>query len=116
MEEIKATEVKNWREKLGLSRKRLAEFAKVSMTTLRQLELGKHKPQQRTIKRITEALQKVASGKLPVESAAANSKPTEQKPAPAEGPIRLSNLDLELISRILNMTEAQKIDLLKQII
>lgn len=56
MEEVNVKEIKSWREKLGLSQKKLSELAKISLNTIRQLEIGKHKPQQRTLKRLSEAL------------------------------------------------------------
>jgi transcriptional regulator with XRE-family HTH domain len=181
MDNLKPTELKSWREKLGLSQQRLAKFAKVSLATLRKLEVGGQKPQKRTLSKVFAAIKEIESDPTkvvkppravrrgrpkkevaapkpkarrgrppkvkaekppkparvkaprvkaprvkaaPIKAApvkAAPVKPAPVKPAPAKapavssGPIRLSNLDLELISRILNMRDSEKLDLLKKI-
>jgi len=182
MEEFKVTDLKSWREKLTLSQKRLAELAKISLTTLRQLEIGSHKPQNKTLKKIWEVMKAIESGALSMteiktrrgrKSAAAPApapapaavvaKPTPAappvaapkpapvpapavKPAPAPAPapkpapapvprpapapaptaapavpargtvpIQLSNLDLELINRVLNMSGREKLALLEKL-
>ncbi len=200
MEEFDVKDLKGWREKLILSQKRLAELAKISLTTLRQLEFGTHKPQGRTVKKIFEVMKAIESGQMsmsevkpprkrrkdaktpagvstpapapaPSPVAAATPAPVPKKrgrkpkaltsapqpapqptpkpapqPAPKPvprpvpqplprpsapvpepvvprpavaqmplGPIQLSNLDLELINRILNMTGKEKLALLERL-
>jgi len=47
MEEVTPQEVLSIRKRLGLSVKKLSELANINMTTLRQFELGKQKPQKK---------------------------------------------------------------------
>lgn len=68
MEDFDSTQLKTWREKLDLSQKRLAELANISLTTLRQLEFGTHRPQGRTLKKILEVMHGVESGSLTHEA------------------------------------------------
>ena len=197
MNEFTLSELKAWREKMGLSQQRFATIAKVSLLTVRQLETGLHSPRKATLAKIIEAVKAVeANPELAVHRrrrrrAAAEEAPgmegapaleaapvaegmaaavvvpvAEGMAAPAEAPalpkrrgrppkalvegeaavpkrrgraaydaeggaparaaapspyiftpdesrpIKLSNLDLELISRILNMTGREKLDLL----
>ncbi len=172
--------LKNWREKLGVSQKRFAELAKISLTTLRQFEIGSHKPQRKTLKKLNEVMQGIEAGnlgeeairpprkrrkdakiKLDVEASniisGANLGPTKRRgrppklqnstetlavpealpassdpvPTPKQnsaplptsaqtapssiGVIQLSNLDLELINRVLNMSGKEKLALLAQL-
>ncbi len=171
--------LKKWREKLGVSQKRFAELAKISLTTLRQFEIGSHKPQRKTLKKLTEIMQGIEAGKFEVDS----NHPTKTRNqrsnsengtemlsdvnapelltpkrrgrppragrlihetkivAPVKdaniqnshstspihsqtiqpiatnglGVIQLSNLDLELINRVLNMSGKDKLSLLSQL-
>lgn len=165
--------LKNWREKLGVSQKRFAELADISLTTLRQFESGSHKPQRKTLKKLTEVMQGIEAGtfseatirpprkkrlsanasdipedagdtlgkrrgrpprlnqnddhlsSLPMEQQAQNVQVVAPVPiqvptiSPAiqtsSGVIQLSNLDLELINRVLNMSGKEKLALLTQL-
>ncbi len=181
MEILESEFLKNWREKLGVSQKRFAELAQVSLTTLRQFEIGSHKPQRNTLKKLTEVVRGIEGGllgeetirpqrkrrkdakrapemeaiPLAVEAVTAipkrRGRPPRQHPAPVQpmaaqafppkipapvevvkpattpapapdpvaaanlGVIQLSNLDLELINRVLNMTGKEKLALLAQL-
>jgi len=176
--------LKDWREKRGISQKRFAELAGVSLTTLRQFEFGTHAPQSKTLKKLTEIIHAIDSGSLsaheikpakkrgrvkasqivspvalatdsamaapkrrgrppkslsqnvavPVVNAPAKvepvvlvdstPKPPLSSPPPTVSPvpfvgagvIQLSNLDLELINRVLNMTGKEKLDLLAKLL
>ena len=153
MEGFKVSNLKDWREKLEVSQKRLAELAKVSLTTLRHLESGLHKPQGRTVKKIFEILRSVQAGYLsqadikpprkrrkgsaaeqPAEvqaKQAVMAAPTALPPVPAPkaagihtaastsvqtGAPQLSNIDLELINRVLNMNITEKVTLLEKLL
>jgi transcriptional regulator with XRE-family HTH domain len=206
MSDLNGDLLKNWRERLQLSQKRLAELATISLTTLRQFELGNHKPQKKTLKHLVDVMTGIETGSLtqemihpprrrkkdaveeapivvaakPVEVAPAAepkrrgrppksqtepaapapvaAKPAPVKPAPAPvaakpapvkatpapvapkpapapveaasapapapapapaapvpSVIQLSNLDLELINRVLNMTGREKLALLEKL-
>jgi len=162
MENFNVSDLKTWREKLQLSQKRFAELAKISLTTLRQLELGTHKPQNRTLRKIFDVKKGIESGEVgpeaikprrrkkgaaeesltPIAAPAATSKAVAE-PAPTSAsalastpafistaaptsitvsqprgsvPIQLSNLDLELINRVLNMNGREKLALLEKLI
>jgi transcriptional regulator with XRE-family HTH domain len=181
MDELQTTELKAWREKQNMSQAKLARIAKISLQTLRQLEVGAHKPRGSTLRHLLDAIKGVETGapeileqlidkrrgrkihaepaplaggeageapapkrrgrppkvRLPGEEAPVRrGRPpkalTAPTPAPAPlhipplspspfrvspeaGRIRLSNLDLELINRILNMTAREKLDLLRRL-
>ena len=154
MDNFNVSDLKGWREKLVISQKRLAELAKISLTTLRQLEFGTHKPQGRTLKKIFEVMKGIESGSLSmeevkprrhrrkggVESVVETAAPVAPAPiarpqqaamapayvptstitptvAPSRGsvPVQLSNLDLELINRVLNMNGREKLALLEKL-
>lgn len=159
-------QLKAWREKLGISQKRFAEVAGISLTTLRQFEDGLQKPHKKTMQKLAEVIQNIESGNFnqetlhpsrkrknlakvatsevitaggmpripealprilpnPIDSRQSDS----QKPSPqlagnvestsatslTSGVIHLSNLDLELINRVLNMTGKEKLALLEQL-
>ena len=142
--------LKNWREERNYSQKKLSDLCGISLTTLRQLETGGNKPQKRTVKKVLEALNAIASAApdavvvpkprrrrrmsksaptavvkpkaTDAPPAAPTAAPTAAPAAPAApvkapkgaGPIHLSNLDLELMTRILNMTDLEKVELLKR--
>lgn len=154
-------DIKARRKKIKVSQQILAKAAKISLATLTQLELGNHKPQSRTIKKIITALEELEStssdapvvdtpkrkrGRPRKNSIAKTSTRTiktkpvkvatdkpKKKPASlippvpepvtttavsaeVSQPIKLSNVDLELINRILNMSGAEKLDLLRKLI
>lgn len=152
MEDLNLKELRTWRKRFGLTLKKLAELAKISPVTLRHLEIGKHKPQKRTIINLLSAL-RVFETSLKRESrntseAGAIDSSTSgndlasallaeavnpgsgagdlksHSVAPSQrnsgdgntGSISLSNIDLELINRILNMTNQEKLNLLQQLI
>lgn len=137
MKELDPSELKPLRESLRISQKKFSEMAGVSLATLRSIEFGTRKAQARTWKRIVDLVQKLSDGSLKVApspavgvsasnptgrrrgrpkgstNVAAAAKPITSRPTPQ--PLALSNLDLELISRILGLTAEEKVDLLKQI-
>jgi transcriptional regulator with XRE-family HTH domain len=150
MDDFNVAELQAWREKLVISQKRLAELAKISLTTLRQLEAGSHKPQQRTLKKIFEIMKSIESGDLSMEDVKPRRKRRSDAaelatPAPVmslapvvpatppvathsstvhalsgavapHSSIQLSNLDLELINRILNLGGREKLALLERML
>jgi len=154
MDNFNVSDLKGWREKLVISQKRLAELAKISLTTLRQLEIGTHKPQGRTLKKIVDIMKGIESGALSMEEVKPRRRrrkgsiePVVEVPAPApvvampkpvipqatptprpitssapvaapshgSVPAQLSNLDLELINRVLNMNGREKLALLEKL-
>ncbi len=157
MQELKGSELKTWRKKFKLSQKKLADMANISLATMRQIEIGKSKPQSRTMQRLINAVKDVESApaaaapkkaaapvpKAAVKVAKGGAKPVHRakvgaaakpaargrprvtaKPARAKvarkapaasGPIKMTNLDLELINRILNMSGKDKLQLLRKL-
>ncbi len=122
-----AEPLKYWRKKRGYSQLKLAELAGTAALTISQLETGKRKARGKTLEKILSAL-KVNRGEFfamreaPPSSAGAEVKPEaaatvmdrqEAAPRKEAGSIRLSNLDLELLNRILNLTFEEKLDALK---
>ncbi len=170
MEEPKLPEIKSWRAKFGISQKKLADFAKISLATLHQIEIGgKHKPHNKTLRKLASAIEDIqgktteakagepgavqeVKAKIPKASAAekpkrrgrkpkkvvekvkkkrgrkakqkvvkaASVKPpvkaSAKKPAVKEPPVLITNLDLELINRILRMNSKEKLELLQNLL
>jgi len=124
-------DLKSWRKKLGLSQQKLAQMARISLGTLRQIEEGSTKPHSKTldklsisVKELTKKFQgteklgkattpakRTAKGR-PKRSAAEKSITNHQVES---GPILLTNLDLELINRILRMSGQEKLTLLQKL-
>lgn len=155
MEGLIPSDLKAWRTKFKLSQKKLATLAKISLATLRQLEVGgDRKPRKKTLKMVETVIKdfesKIAPAKtdasaVPAEKpkvrkarkpAAAKPKPKARKPKAAvkpktkkrvappkhiakratKSPVMITNLDLELINRILRMNAKEKLALLQKII
>ena len=141
MKELILNDIKTWRERFGLSQKRLSEIAQISLTTLRQLEVGKHKPQKRTTRKLLTTFRTIEANPDDIaiqprkrgrkkgstvsskkidnafrtsveESTSANVKEVVKRSMP----IRLTNLDLELINRILNLSGKEKLSLLRKLL
>jgi len=130
-------DLKSFRKKHWLSQRKLANLAKVSLETLRKVEAGKGKPRADTLEKIEQAIRAIeAKPAAEVKPAKAKKHKAVPKAKPARkvgvakakrrspgrprkttetGPIKLSNVDLELLNRILNMSEGEKIELLKKI-
>ena len=129
MEDSAINDLKAWREKHGLSQKRLSELARISLTTLRHIEIGSHKPQKRTKRKLMSTLRNIESNPPDVrrlkprktvkiaQTRTSVPEPKSRVREPRErGTIKLTNLDLELISLILNMTRKEKLKLLQELI
>ncbi len=101
-------DLKSFRKRHGLSQAKLAKLAKVSLNTILNTEAGKHKPMKGTLLKIEQAIKAVESKPVP------KAKPATKVSATEVVPIKLSNLDLELIGRILGMSGRQKVELLKK--
>jgi len=123
--------LKYWRMKRSLSQSKLAQITSTSALTIGQLESGKRKARGHTLNKILQGLNMteaeffgmregipgtepaVAAAPMEVEA------PTPQKAvavAPREpGALRLSNLDLELLNRILNLDFEGKVEVLKML-
>lgn len=124
-----AEPLKYWRTKRGYSQSWLAKQADTSALTISQLETGKRKARGKTLDKILSGLKtsreeffsmrELPHGAGAIEAAAA---------APISGTgfdsksagtgreavsIRLSNLDLELLNRILNLDFEGKLEALK---
>ena len=123
MEESVFNDLKAWRDRFGISQKRLSELAKISLTTLRHIEIGSHKPQKRTKRKLMSTLRNVETNPPIIrkrtyrktEKTEKNVSGTRSRETKQTGPIRLTNLDLELIARILNMTSKEKLNLLREL-
>ena len=162
MGDFRLPDLRIWRKKYGFSQKKLAEVMKVSLATLRHLELGKgRKPQKRTLRKLASVIEEVETkAAMPAPAASIKSlakpepvsekivekepkrrgrKPKEKievtKPEKRRGrpikvaevkavepkaqvttPIEITNLDLELISRILRMSGREKLELLQKLL
>ncbi|MBL7190610.1 helix-turn-helix transcriptional regulator [bacterium] len=132
MEENFGIKLKFWRKKLGFSQNKLASKSGVSPVTIGQIETGKRKARMSTQQKLVEGLdltmsqfQGVIKQSVPEPPAIPMEKPiVYEKPAPPPPPppatvkeitIVLSNLDLEIINRTLNLTFDAKLDVLRYI-
>jgi len=124
-----AEPLKYWRKKRGYSQSKLAELAGTAALTISQLETGKRKARGKTLEKILAGL-KVNRGEFfamreaPPSSAGTEAEPVKTAASPVAerkesaasrdvSSIRLSNLDLELLNRILNLTFDEKLVALK---
>jgi transcriptional regulator with XRE-family HTH domain len=123
--------LKFWRARRGYSQSRLAKLASTSALTIGQLESGKRKGRGKTLGKILQGFNLTeeeffsmreggpqAQMTAPAEMAARDRvRPIEApKPAPVPkdvGMLRLSNLDLELLNRILNLDFDGKLEALR---
>ncbi len=133
MDLSKWTDLREWRKKIGMSQQKLAKTAKISLGTIRQIEAGSTKPHRKTLKKLTSTVKKMASElpkfekpdtakvEAPEKKAAkkqlkkAAAAEVTAKPPTKSEPILLTNLDLELINRILRMTGQEKLSLLQKL-
>ena len=135
MSEFQIFELKSWRKRHGLSQGKFAKLSGLGMNTIMKIEAGVLKVQDRTQIKLTQAvrdyeasLKKDTVGTVssmdaePVVSLPATSEIEKEPPSEIHAetnsptPIVLSNLDLELISRVLMMTPIQKVRLLESLI
>ena len=92
-----------------------------SLNTICNVEAGKGKPRKGTLKKLQDAIKAVEDKPVREKKrkAVPMAKPArEDRGRPRKttetGSIKLSNVDLELFNRILNMSEGEKIELLKK--
>jgi transcriptional regulator with XRE-family HTH domain len=120
--------LKYWRFRKGYSQSKLAKLAQVSALTIGHLESGKRKAREHTLNKILQGLglseteffamrEGEPTPSLPAADATGE-KPVEAgRTAPSTArettQIKLSNLDLELLNRILNLDFEGKIEALK---
>ena len=112
-----------WRKSKKMSQKALADMAGVSPVTINQLETKDRTPRAQTFGLLLEALgitkeQFFAEAdKVQAEVAAAKAVPaTPSYIGEKRGRrVRLSNIDLELINQVLNLTFDEKLTLLKHL-
>lgn len=117
-----------WRRRLNFSQNELAKRSGISPVTIGQIETGKRKARRDTIQKLIDGLGITESQLLGI------SPPAPEKPAPVEvvsvkeerkvsaektiekpHSIVLSNLDLEIINRVLNLNFDGKITVLKHL-
>jgi transcriptional regulator with XRE-family HTH domain len=127
MEENFGQKLLFWRQKLRLSQNELAKRAGVSPVTIGQIENSDRRPRRQTAEKliaglgITEVQLLGMTTEHPVETAprAGAQKPAKEpemaRPTEENIPVLLSNLDLEIINRVLNLTFDAKLDVLKYI-
>ncbi len=125
MDENFGENLRFWRKRLNFSQNELAKRSGVSPVTIGQIETGKRKARRDTINKLIDGLG-ITEGQLfgrsegaPVSAPAPRIEKV-QEPAMKETvaqprPIILSNLDLEIINRVLNLGFDGKISVLKHL-
>lgn len=126
MEDNFGDKLRFWRRKLTFSQNELAQKSGVSPVTIGQIETGKRKARRQTMQKLLDGLGITdeqfygisQEQPAPIQSAAASM--TVEQPvtglkqtADKNVPVILSNLDLEIINRTLNLTFEGKLSLLK---
>ena len=124
-----AEQLRFWRARRGFSQSKLAKLAETSALTISQLESGKRKARGKTLEKILQglklsreeffAMHEKAAGAIPAEAIDASTGLTvgyaESGAATSReaAALKLSNLDLELLNRILNLDFEGKIETLR---
>jgi len=135
MSEFQISELKFWRKRHGLSQGKVAKLFGLGLNTIMKIKAGVTKTQGRTQLKLTQAVHDYEASLKKATVVTAGGKddqPVVTTPAASEiqkelaseiqiktnspKPRVLSNLDLELITRILMMTPIEKINLLKSLI
>jgi len=123
--------LKYWRMKRSLSQSKLAQITGTSALTIGQLESGKRKARGHTLNKILQGLNmtegeffRMREGIPGMEPAVGEAPTFEEVPAVPKaaaapsrepGTLRLSNLDLELLNRMLNLDFEGKVEVLKML-
>lgn len=116
-----------WRKKLNFSQNLLAQKSGVSPVTIGQIETGKRKARKQTMQKLLDGLGITDSQffgithQVPPDLIPAIETPKESRvitedmsqPRDKNVPVILSNLDLEIMNRVLNLTFDGKISVLK---
>jgi transcriptional regulator with XRE-family HTH domain len=116
-----------WRRKLSFSQNELAHRSGVSPVTIGQIETGKRKARKQTLQKLLEGLgisemQFLGSSREAIVEEAVTKEPSVEsvhkemvmtQPVEKNVPLMLSNLDLEIINRTLNLSFDGKISVLK---
>ncbi|MBU0518537.1 helix-turn-helix domain-containing protein [bacterium] len=121
-----AVPLKYWRTKRGYSQTKLAELSDTSALTISQLESSKRKARGKTLGKILDGLkvtrneffamrEATEGGTIPPESSstALMDAAGAEMPSREATHLRLSNLDLELLNRILNLDFDNKLETLR---
>ena len=124
MEKDFGEKLKLWRNKTGLSQNALAEKSGVSPVTIGQIETGKRNARRQTLLKLIDGLG-ISEAKfhtaahirydyMTSESGAeiATAKVEAGSTNPS-GPVALSNLDLEIINRTLNLSFEGKLQVIR---
>jgi len=125
MEDNFGDKLRFWRRKLAFSQNDLAQKSGVSPVTIGQIETGKRKARRHTMQKLLDGLGitddqffgVVSHEPAPVHHIPAAVEPAAvvnmAQPVDKNVPLVLSNLDLEIINRTLNLTFDAKLSLLK---
>lgn len=122
MADFKLSELKSWRQRFGLTQKELADVAGLSLMTIGQWEAGKTPGRSDTLAKLTRAMASVEKRGRSAESVVEPSPDTELtldsslSQGSQEAQLKLNNLDLELINRLLKMSPRAKLEILKTMV
>lgn len=127
MEENFGTKLRYWRNKLGISQNALAQKSGVSPVTIGHIETKKRNSRRQTLQKLMEGLglsesQFYSEGPLFPEKPAPitmtepvkiQKETSKEDTGPQNAPVILSNLDLEIINRTLNLSFEGKITVIR---
>ncbi len=136
MAKFHPSDLKAWRKRFHLAQSDFAKLAGVSLNTIGNIEAGAHKIQEATRIKISRAMKTFEAGKATEPEVSENesgvveatplvqqsTSPTTDIPTASPSPtdhsrdlVLLSNLDIELINRILQMAPKEKLALLRSL-
>lgn len=127
MTDFNLADLRVWRKKHKISQEKFAVLADLGINTILKIEAGKHKVQAQTFDKIRAAIREVEAKSAGVTATPTVVAPTP-KPAPVVeptipfvksgahyNPIQLTNIDIELIHRILMMDGREKLKVLESL-
>lgn len=124
MEKDFGEKLKLWRNKTGLSQNALAEKSSVSPVTIGQIETGKRNARRQTLLKLIDGLG-ISEAKFhtsahvrydyltPETGSEITTAKAESSGRSSSGPLALSNLDLEIINRTLNLSFEAKLQVIR---
>jgi len=126
MPDFRPADLKSWRKRFNLSQGKFVELS--GLSTVTSIEAGSHKLRGQTLAKLIQAMKEVETSNKPGIEVAGNQPPIPAEVSPlamtdtpkvekpfVATPVGITNLDLELIRRILPMTLKEKFRLLESV-
>ena len=122
MSDFQTIDLKSWRKRYNLSQEKFVELSGLGLSTVIRIEAGAHKIQDRTLLKLNTAIRQIEAELMKGMASTKLDKgnPSMIHPASIETSTAISptdltlpsNLELELINRVLRMTPKEKLKLI----